>query len=62
MPNQPKSGTSRHEISAIPDDLWARAQAVAAERGESVSAVVRRALEEYAREKSGARGTMSEWR
>jgi hypothetical protein len=52
MPNQPKQGTSRHEISAIPDDLWARAQAVAAERGESLSAAVRRALELYVREGS----------
>lgn len=50
MPNQPKPGTSRHEISAIPDDLWQRAQAVAAERGESISAIVRRALAEYVRD------------
>lgn len=54
MPNQPKPapGTRGHYISKIPDDLWARAQAVAAERGESLSAAVRRALEEYAKEGS----------
>lgn len=49
MPNQPAPNTRGHYISAIPDDLWARAQAVAAERGESLSAVVRRMLEEYAK-------------
>lgn len=47
MPNQPKANTGRHEVSGIPDDLWAKARARAAERGESVSAAVRRALEEY---------------
>lgn len=47
MPNQPAPGNRGHYISSIPDPLWARVQAVAAERGESVSAAVRRALEEY---------------
>lgn len=47
MPNQPRPNTSGHYISSIPDDLWAKAQATAAARGESVSAAVRRFLEEY---------------
>jgi len=50
VPNQPAPGTRGHYISAIPDDLWERAQARAAAEGESLSAVVRRMLEEYARE------------
>lgn len=48
MPNQPKQNTARIEIY-IPDELKAAAKARAVERGESVSAVVRRALEEYVR-------------
>lgn len=32
----------------IPDDIWQAAQAAAAERGESVSEVIRRALRRYA--------------
>ena len=49
MPNQPKPapGTRGHYISNIPDDLWARARMRAVERQETLSAVVRRALEEY---------------
>lgn len=31
----------------VPDDLWEEAQKVAAENGETVSDVIRRALEEY---------------
>lgn len=49
MPNQPKAGNRGHYISSIPDELWAKAQATAADRGESVSAAVRRFLEEYAK-------------
>lgn len=33
----------------VPDKVWAAAQAKAKERGESVSDVIRRALERYAR-------------
>jgi hypothetical protein len=47
MPNQPAPGSRGHYISSIPDPLWEQAQTVAAERGESVSAAIRRALEEY---------------
>lgn len=47
MPNQPAAGRRGHYVSSIPDPLWERAQAVAAKRGESVSAAIRRALEEY---------------
>lgn len=49
MPNQPKPGLTRIEISGVPDDLKTAAQAEATRRGESVSAFVRRALEEYVR-------------
>lgn len=44
MPNQPKTPI---KCFRIPDDLYRAAQAKAAERGESVSEVVRRALERY---------------
>lgn len=49
MANQPKSGSRGHYISAIPDDLWTKAQEAAAARGESVSAAIRRFLEQYTR-------------
>jgi len=44
MPNAPK--TPARNIR-IPDDLWLAAQDKAAAKGESVSDVVRRALERY---------------
>jgi hypothetical protein len=58
MPNQPKPNTKGHYISAIDDDLWVEVQAtartgkdrvvvVSVVAGESVSAAVRRFLEEY---------------
>jgi hypothetical protein len=50
MPNQPALGNRGHFISSIPDPLWEQAQTVAAERGESVSAAIRRALEEYVKQ------------
>ena len=50
MPNQPAPGVRGHFIAAIPDELWADAQAIAAILGESVSAAARRGLEEYVRE------------
>jgi predicted DNA binding CopG/RHH family protein len=34
----------------VPDDLWDSARAKAAARGENLSQVLRRALEEYAKE------------
>jgi len=34
----------------VPDDLWAAAKRVAADRGEHVSEVIRRALERYVRQ------------
>ena len=44
MPNQPKTPLKSFRI---PEALYAAAQAKAAERGESVSEVVRKALERY---------------
>lgn len=44
---QPKRGFR------IPDALYESAQRVAAERGETLSEIVRRALEEYVREHEG---------
>jgi predicted HicB family RNase H-like nuclease len=44
MPNQPKTPLKSFRI---PAELYAAAQAKAAERGESVSEVVRKALERY---------------
>jgi predicted HicB family RNase H-like nuclease len=46
MPNQPKTPIRNFRIS---DDLWAAAQAKAAEQGVAVSEIVRRALERYVR-------------
>lgn len=44
MPNAPKT---KHRTVRVPDELWAQAQERAAERGESLSDVIRRALQEY---------------
>lgn len=46
MPNQPK--TPKRSIR-VADELWTRALTVARERGESLSDVLRRALERYVR-------------
>ena len=46
MPNQPKTP---HRSIRVPTPLWERAQTRAAERGENLSTVIRRALEEYAK-------------
>jgi len=50
----PSSETSRRikvggriRTVRVSDDLWEKAQKVAAERGESISEVIRRSLEEY---------------
>lgn len=44
MPNQPKTPARAVRIE---DALWQAAQAKAAERGETVSDVIRRALQRY---------------
>ena len=46
MPNQP--ATPKRSIR-VPDELWEAAQRVARDRGESVTAVVIRALVRYVR-------------
>ncbi len=48
VPNAPKTPLRSFRI---PDEVYKAAQAKAAERGESVSDVVRAALERYARRK-----------
>lgn len=48
MPNQPRADNPARAIR-VSDDLWHAAQKRAAERGESVSDVVRRALGRYVR-------------
>lgn len=48
VPNAPKTPLRSFRI---PDDIYRAAQEKAAERGESVSDVVRRALERYAKSK-----------
>lgn len=46
MPNRPKTP---HRTIRVPEPLWKSAQAKAAERGETVTAVILRALERYVR-------------
>ena len=46
MPNAPKT---KARSVRIPDDLWRAAQAKAAEKGETVTDVVLRALKRYVR-------------
>ena len=46
VPNQPKTPT---RALRVPDDLWLAAKAVAKERGETLSDVLRDALVEYVR-------------
>lgn len=48
VPNQPRTPLRSFRI---PDELYEAAQAKAADKGESVSDVVRRALERYVRAK-----------
>lgn len=47
MPNQPK--TPQRSVR-VPDGVWYKARTKALRRGESLSEVVRRALEKYAEE------------
>jgi len=46
MPNQPRADNPARAIR-VPDTLWHAALAKAAERGETVSGIVRAALERY---------------
>lgn len=46
VPNQP---ATPHRTIRVPDELWEAVQQVAAERGETVTDVVLRALTRYAR-------------
>lgn len=48
MPNKPKTPLRAIRIS---DELWQAAQAKAAEKGETVTDVLRRSLEKYVRTK-----------
>lgn len=48
VPNQPKTPLKSFRI---PDDLYRAAQAKATERGETVSEIVRAALERYVKRK-----------
>jgi hypothetical protein len=48
MPNQPRPGEHARAVR-VPDELWDAAKAKATERGETVSAVIRRALTRYVR-------------
>lgn len=47
VPNQPSTPNRTIRVS---DELWEAARRVAADRGETVTDVVRRALERYVRE------------
>lgn len=46
VPNQPRTPNRAVRVS---DDLWSKAQAVAKDRGETLSDVIRDALTEYVR-------------
>lgn len=46
MPDRPKTP---HRTIRVPDDLWKAAQDKAEAKGESVSDVIRRALQRYIR-------------
>lgn len=47
MPNQ--EATPRRTVR-VPDEVWAQVKRIAADRNETITAVVRRALERYVRE------------
>lgn len=49
MPNQPKTPA---RAVRIPDELWRAVQDQAARQGETVTDVIRRALEAYAAERT----------
>jgi predicted DNA binding CopG/RHH family protein len=46
MPNQPRDDNPARAVR-VPDPLWDAAKARAAERGETVSDLIRRALQRY---------------
>ena len=46
---RPATGETPRRAVRVPDDVWEAAHARAAERGESVSAVIVRALVDYGR-------------
>ena len=48
MPNQPRPDNPARNVR-VEDTLWDAAKAKAAERGETVSDVIRRALQRYVR-------------
>lgn len=50
MPNQPRPGEHPRAVR-VPDELWHAARAKAAERGETVSDVMRDALTRYVKRK-----------
>lgn len=52
MPNQPKDGV-RARAFRVPDDLWEVANAKATIDGETISAVLRRLLEDYVKDVTG---------
>lgn len=47
MPNQP---ATPHRSVRVPDEVWEEAKRIAADRGETVTDVVLRALRRYIRE------------
>lgn len=47
MPNQP---ATQHRSVRVPDELWRAAKRAAADRGETVTAVIIRALTRYVRQ------------
>jgi predicted transcriptional regulator len=51
MPNQPRAGNPARAVR-VEDELWNAAKAIAAERGESLSDVMRDALRRYVRRHS----------
>lgn len=51
MPNQPRADNPARSIR-VEDELWRAAQAKAAEKGTTVSAVIREALERLVRSES----------
>jgi len=50
MPNKPRAENPARAVR-VEDGLWRAAQQAAAERGETVSDVIRRALERYVEER-----------
>lgn len=50
MPNKPRPDNPARAVR-VPDGLWHAAQEKATQRGETVSDVIRRALEKYVKER-----------